>query len=55
MTKYHNHYNGMIYWVEGEIVVCAEPDDLSYYIKSSFSLEEFAHAVATDPLIQEIK
>lgn len=55
MTKYRNYYNGMIYWIEDGIVVCAEVEDLSYFIPSSFSLEEFADAVANDPLIKEME
>lgn len=41
MTKYLNKFNGMIYWVQGESVMCAEAHDLDDYITSSFTPEEF--------------
>lgn len=54
MIKYLNTLNGLIYWVQGNRVVCAEKHDLSDYIPSSFTVEEFKESLELSTLFEKV-
>lgn len=55
MIRYLNKFNGMVYWVQDDRVVCAEKHDLDDYIPSSFSVVEFNESLEFGTAFEELK
>lgn len=55
MIRYLNKFNGMVYWVQDDRVVCAEKYDLDDYIPSCFSVVEFYEVLEFDTAFEELK
>lgn len=44
MIKYFNKFNDMVYWLDGDTVMCDEPDGCDP-MPSAFSREEFLESI----------
>lgn len=55
MIRYVNKFNGMVYWMQDDRVVCAEKPDLDDYITSSFTVPEFNELLEFGAPFEELK